>query len=234
MLRLTEVHTFYGNVHALKGTSLSLEEGEIVSLIGANGAGKTTMLRSIVGLAKISSGIIEYQGEKITGLSPGHIVKKGLSLCPQGWRIWRDMTVLENVEMGAYLRRGKSAIRNDMDLVFSLFPILRERRLQLAGTLSGGEQQMLAIGRVLMSRPKTILFDEPSLGLSPMVIEKISEIIKDIHERGVAVLLVEQNAFLALTMSNRAYVLETGRIVLEGKAQELLSNEAVKKAYLGG
>ena len=192
------------------------------------------MMRSIVGLVKISSGIIEYQDEKITGLPPGQIVRKGLSLCPQGWRIWRDMTVLENIEMGAYLRSSKSEIRDDRDLVFSLFPILKDRRLLLAGTLSGGEQQMLAIGRVLMSRPKMILFDEPSLGLSPMMIEKICEIIKDIHERGVTVLLVEQNAFLALTMSSRAYVLETGRIVLEGKAQELLSNEAVKKAYLGG
>lgn len=234
MLKLTNVDTFYGKLQALQGVSLFVEEGEIVSLIGANGAGKTTTLKSVVGLVKISSGSIEYRGEKICGLSPGNILKRGVGLSPEGRNIWGDMTVFENLELGAYLRRKKSEIRDDMDFVFRLFPILKERSLQLAGTLSGGEQQMLAMGRVLMSRPKTVLLDEPSSGLSPLVVEKISDIIKHIHAQGLGVLLVEQNAFLALTLSSRAYVMETGKIVLQGKAEELLSNEDVRRAYLGG
>ena len=233
MLKIEKVQTFYENVQALFDISLEVQEGEMVALIGANGAGKSTTLKSISGLCVPASGTVEFQGKKINGLSPRDIVKMGVSHCPEERRIWPKLTVWENLDMGAYTCKDKKSIQMDMEKIFSLYPVLQERRNQLAGTLSGGEQQMLAIGRAIMSRPKILLLDEPSLGLAPIMIEKTAEMIREIHKKGTTVLLVEQNAFMALTMSDRAYVLEIGKTVLEGKARDLLKNEHVQKAYLG-
>jgi branched-chain amino acid transport system ATP-binding protein len=233
MLKVEKVQTFYGSIQALFGISLEVREGEMVALIGANGAGKSTTLKTISGLCVPASGNVEFQGKKINGRSPRDIVKMGVSHCPEERRVWPKLAVWENLDMGAYTCKDKKSIQMDMEKIFSLYPVLRERRNQLAGTLSGGEQQMLAIGRALMSRPKILLLDEPSLGLGPILVEKTAEMIRDIHKKGTTVLLVEQNAFMALTMSDRAYVLEIGKTVLQGKGKELLQNEHVQKAYLG-
>jgi branched-chain amino acid transport system ATP-binding protein len=233
MLKVEKVQTFYGNVQALFDISLEVKKGEMVALIGANGAGKSTTLKTISGLCVPSSGTVEFQGRKVNGFSPRDIVKMGISHCPEERRIWPKLTVWENLDMGAYTCKDKKLIKVDMEKIFSLYPVLQERRNQSAGTLSGGEQQMLAIGRAIMSRPRILLLDEPSLGLAPILVEKTAEMIRDIHKKGTTVLLVEQNAFMALTMSDRAYVLEIGKTVLEGKGKELLQNEHVQKAYLG-
>ncbi len=233
MLKIERLQAFYGKVQVLFDVSLEVGEGEMVALIGANGAGKSTTLKNISGLSVPSSGFIEFRGRKINGSSPRAIVTMGISHCPEERRVWPRLTVWETLDMGAYTRKDKKAIKEDMDEIFTLYPVLRERRNQTAGTLSGGEQQMWAISRAIMSRPALLLLDEPSLGMAPILVEKTAEMILDIHKRGTTVLLVEQNAFLALTLSDRAYVLETGRTVLEGKGKELLQNEHVKKAYLG-
>ncbi len=205
----------------------------MVALIGANGAGKSTALKTISGLLLPASGSIEFEEKRINGMSPRAIVMMGISHCPEERKIWPRLTVWENLDMGAYTRKDKKSIKEDIDKIFTLYPILRERRNQLAGTLSGGEQQMLAIGRAIMSRPRLLMLDEPSLGLAPLLVEKTAEMISDIHQKGTTILLVEQNAFLALKISDRSYVLETGKTVLEGKGKELLKNEHVQKAYLG-
>jgi len=234
MLEVKDLNIHYGVIHALKDISLNINEGEIVTLIGANGAGKTTTLRAISGLLKPSKGTIKLNGEIIRGISAKDIVKKGISHVPEGRRIFPDMTVLENLELGAYLRKDKKGIKEDLEKVYVRFPILKTRYNQLAGTLSGGEHQMLAMGRALMSKPKLLLLDEPSMGLAPLLVQEIFSIIKDINEAGTTVLLVEQNANMALSIANRAYVIETGTIVLEGDAKELAQSEDIKKAYLGG
>ena len=234
MLALDDVHSLYGNIHALKGVSLEVGEGELVSLIGANGAGKSTTLRTISGLLAPRSGRVLFRGESIAGESPGGIVRRGIAHCPEERKIWPQMTVLEHLEIGAYTRSDTAGIGEDLERVFAYFPRLRERRGQMAGTLSGGEQQMLAIGRALMSRPRLLMFDEPSLGLAPMLVEQIGQIIREINARGITVLLVEQNAFLALSLSQKCYVMETGRIVLAGPSADLMENEFVQRAYLGG
>ena len=234
MLALEDVHSSYGNIHALKGISLEVREGELVSLIGANGAGKSTTLRTISGLLAPRAGRILFQGAAIGGESPGAIVRRGIAHCPEERKIWPEMTVQEHLEVGAFTRRDAARVAEDLDRVHRYFPRLRERRGQLAGTLSGGEQQMLAIGRALMSRPKLLMFDEPSLGLAPMLVEQIGQIIREINAQGITVLLVEQNAFLALALSQKCYVMETGRIVLSGPSAELMENEFVQRAYLGG
>lgn len=232
ILRLENIHTYYGQIEVLKGISLRLSEGEIVCLIGANGAGKSTTLLTISGVTPASMGKIFFRQEEIQQLKPEEIVKEGISQVPEGRRIFPGLTVLENLKMGAYIRKDKE-ISRDMDHLFAIFPILKDRGGQLGGTLSGGEQQMLAIARALMSRPKLLLLDEPSLGLAPLFVEKIFEIIRQINKKGVTILLVEQNAQMALEVADYGYVLETGRIVLESKSGELLKNERVKKAYLG-
>jgi branched-chain amino acid transport system ATP-binding protein len=234
VLALDAVHSFYGSIHALKGISLEVREGELVSLIGANGAGKSTTLRTVSGLLAPRSGRVLFRGMDIAGESPGTIVGRGIAHCPEERKIWPEMTVLEHLELGAFTRRDAGGISDDLDRVFGYFPRLAERRPQLAGTLSGGEQQMLAIGRALMSRPKLLMFDEPSLGLAPMLVAQIGEIIREINLQGLTVLLVEQNAFLALSLSQKCYVLETGRIALSGSSAELMENEFVQRAYLGG
>lgn len=234
MLRLIDVETHYGNIRALKGISLTIGEGEIVALIGANGAGKTTTLMSISGIVPISEGQILFNGEPIEKDDPDKIVAAGISQAPEGRRIFPGLSVLENLELGAFLRKDHQQIKKDIKYVFKLFPILNERRHQAGGTLSGGEQQMLAISRSLMARPKLLLLDEPSLGLSPLMTNQIFEIIKRINaEVQMTIFLVEQNAFMALKMAHRAYVMENGTITLEGKAADLLNNVEVKKAYLG-
>ena len=233
VLELNDIHTYYGAIHALKGVSLRVGAGEIVTLIGANGAGKSTTLRSINGLNHPKQGTITFQGEDITNASPHTIVKNGIAQSPEGRRLFPRMTVTENLEMGAFQRRDHVAIREDMERVFELFPRLHERRTQKAGTMSGGEQQMCAIGRALMARPKLLMLDEPSMGLAPIFVEKIFEIVREINAQGTPVLLVEQNALMALDTADRAYVLETGRISLEGPASELKTNPSVQKAYLG-
>ena len=234
MLRLEDLRAAYGPVEALKGVSLEVGEGELVTLIGANGAGKTTTLKAISGVLRSTRGRITFGGADIRRLSPGEILKRGIAHCPEGRRVFPYMTVRENLDMGAYVRSDAGAVRDDLDRVFALFPILRERLAQVAGTLSGGEQQMLAIGRALMSRPRLILFDEPSLGLAPTIIQRVFETIAEIRGRGTTVLMVEQNAHLALKIADRGYVLETGTIALHGKAAELAENEHVRRAYLGG
>ncbi|NLH27017.1 MAG: ABC transporter ATP-binding protein [Syntrophomonadaceae bacterium] len=234
LLNLEDVNVHYGAIWALKGINLTVGEGEIVSLIGANGAGKSTTLRAISGVIKTSSGRISYQGEDITKTPAHDIVKKGIAQVPEGRRIFANLTVMENLELGAYIRRDAKGIKQDMEMVLDRFPRLRERISQIAGTLSGGEQQMLAIGRALMTRPKLMLLDEPSMGLAPLLVKEIFSIIQEINQDGTTILLVEQNARMALQIAHRAYVLETGRIVLEGSAQKLASHEDVKKAYLGG
>ena len=233
MLKIDDLKVRYGGIEAVKGISFEVPEGAIVTLIGANGAGKSTTLRTIAGLVKPASGRIHLQAEDITGMSPDKIVTRGITLVPEGRRVFPDLTVLENLKVGAYLRRNKNEIEHDLQWVYDLFPRLKERSWQAAGTLSGGEQQMLAVGRALMSRPKLIMMDEPSLGLAPIIVKGIFDIIKEINRMGVTVLLIEQNANMALKIADVGYVLETGRITLTGSGQELLRNEDVKKAYLG-
>ena len=236
LLEVRDLHVKYGAVEALKGVSIDVDEGEIVTLIGANGAGKTTMLKTISGLRPIASGSISFDGRDIGGVPAHRLVEMGLCQAPEGRGIFPGMTVLENLEMGAYARRdrAKAALAPDLERVFELFPRLRERRRQSGGTLSGGEQQMLAIGRALMARPKLLLLDEPSMGLAPMLVAQIFRIIGDINEQGTTILLVEQNAAQALQRAGRAYVLETGRMVRSADARALLDDESVKAAYLGG
>jgi branched-chain amino acid transport system ATP-binding protein len=233
MLEIADIHTYYGNIQALRGVSLRIGEGEIVTLIGANGAGKTTTLMSISGVTPPKRGTVSFLGQDVTRLSTERIVSLGITQVPEGRMIFPRLTVKENLLMGGYLRRDKAGIRADEDKVYGLFPVLFERRTQMGGTLSGGEQQMLAIGRALLARPKLLLLDEPSLGLAPLVVENIFEIIKQINADGVTVLLVEQNAQMALHIAHRAYVLETGRITLEGAARDLLNDPKVRSAYLG-
>lgn len=232
-LEVREVSTFYGKIEALKKVSLYLEKGEIVTIIGANGAGKTTILRTISGLLHPKFGKIFFKGKSIEKLPPEKIVSLGISHCPEGRRIFPTLTVVENLKIGAWTRKNKKEIETDIERIFSIFPILKERRNQSGGTLSGGEQQMLAIGRALMTKPEVLLLDEPSLGLAPKVVEKIFEIIKEINKQGMSILLVEQNANIALHIAKRGYVIETGKIILTDTSKNLLNNENVKKAYLG-
>lgn len=234
MLRIENINVYYGAIHAIKGISLDVPEGEIVALIGSNGAGKSTTLRTISGLMKPKTGKILYDGRDIAGMPAHNIVGKGLCQVPEGRHVFANMTVMENLELGAYLRKDKKEIAKDLELVFEKFPRLLERKEQIAGTLSGGEQQMLAMGRALMSKPKLLLLDEPSMGLAPLLVREIFNIIKEINDSGTTILLVEQNANMALSIADKAYVLETGRITLSGTARELASSEAVRKAYLGG
>jgi len=234
MLEVNNIDVHYGVIQALKGVSLKVNEGEIVVLIGANGAGKTTTLRTISGLKAPTQGTILLNGVDITNTSAQERVKMGISHVPEGRRVFPGLTVLENLELGAYLRKDRDGIAQDLEMVYQHFPILRERRKQLAGTLSGGEQQMLAIGRALMSRPKILFLDEPSMGLAPILVQEIFDIINNINKAGTTVLLVEQNANMALQIADRAYVMETGSIVLSGTGSELMKSEDIKKAYLGG
>ncbi|MDR3590631.1 MAG: ABC transporter ATP-binding protein [Negativicutes bacterium] len=234
MLKVENLHTYYGNIHALKGISLEVSAGEIVTLIGSNGAGKTTTVKTIAGLLPSADGYVEFDGQDISETAPDKIVRAGISLVPEGRQVFPYMTVLENLEMGAYTRSGGAAgLKESFDQVYQLFPKLWERRRQQAGTLSGGEQQMLAIGRALMAKPKLLLLDEPSLGLSPLLVESIFSLIKEINRQGMPVLLIEQNARMALMIAHRGYILETGRILLSDAAGELLSRDEVRKAYLG-
>ncbi len=234
MLEVNDINVYYGAIHAVKGISLTVGDGEIVTLIGSNGAGKTTTLQTISGILTPKTGSIKFDGEELVGVPAHKIVGKGLVQVPEGRHVFSNMSVMENLDMGAYLRKDKDGIEKDRKRVFELFPRLYERRSQMAGTLSGGEQQMLAMGRALMSRPKTLLMDEPSMGLAPLLVKEIFSIIRNIHEEGTTVLLVEQNANMALSIADRAYVLETGRIVLSGTAAEMAASEEVRKAYLGG
>ena len=234
MLEVKNIDVYYGAIHALKQLSLEVEQGSIVTLIGANGAGKTTTLKTISGLLRPKKGEVVFKGEEISKLPPEKVVEKGISQVPEGRRVFSSLTVLENLELGAYLRKDKKGVAEDMENVFFRFPRLKERRKQLAGTLSGGEQQMLAIGRALMARPELLLMDEPSMGLAPLLVKEIFEIIKDINKKGTTILLVEQNANIALSIADKAYVLETGEIALQGPASELINSEKVKQAYLGG
>ena len=233
MLKIENLHVAYGGIQALRGISLDVPDGKIVTLIGANGAGKSTTLRTISGLVKATSGSISWNGEELLGKPIDKIVTSGIAMSPEGRRVFPDMTVLENLKIGAYLRKDKAEIQKDIEWVYSLFPRLEERHWQLAGTLSGGEQQMLAVGRALMSRPKLMMLDEPSLGLAPLVVQDIFSIIREINRQGVTVLLVEQNANMALKIADQAYVLETGNITMSGTGAELLVNEKVREAYLG-
>ena len=233
ILELTDVHTYYGSIHAIKGVSLEVREGEVVTLLGSNGAGKSTTLRSINGLNRPRQGSIRFQGRDITSVPAHEIVKRGIAQSPEGRRLFPRMTVVENLELGAFQRSDRDGIRDDLERVFDLFPRLQERRSQKAGTMSGGEQQMCAIGRALMARPKLLLLDEPSLGLAPIFVERIFEIVKTINEQGTSILLVEQNALMALDHADRGYVLETGRVALADTAAALKTNEQVRKTYLG-
>ena len=233
MLKVNDINVYYGSIHAIKGVSFEVNDGEIVTLIGANGAGKSTTLNTIAGLLHTQTGSVEFLGEKINGVPPHTIVSKGLALVPEGRRVFLQMTVEENLEMGAYTRPGSEVDPGIAD-VYERFPRLKERRRQIAGTLSGGEQQMLAMGRALMSRPKLLMLDEPSMGLAPILVEQIFDIIRELHRSGTTVLLVEQNAQMALSIADRGYVLETGKIVATGTGRELLNDDAVKRAYLGG
>ena len=233
MLKIENLHVAYGGIQALRGISLEVPDGKIVTLIGANGAGKSTTLRTITGLVKAQSGSIQWNGQELLGKSIDQVISSGIAMSPEGRRVFADLTVLENLKIGAYLRKDKAEIEKDLQWVYSLFPRLQERSWQAAGTLSGGEQQMLAVGRALMSRPKLMMLDEPSLGLAPLVVQDIFTIIGEINRQGVTVLLVEQNANMALKIADLAYVLETGRITLSGTGGELLANEKVKEAYLG-
>ncbi|MFZ2446504.1 MAG: ABC transporter ATP-binding protein [Syntrophobacteraceae bacterium] len=234
MLTVKSVHTYYGNIHALKGVSLHVRQGEIVTLVGANGAGKSTLVNTICGMAKPARGRIEFSGEPIEGLAPENIVKKGIALVPEGRQIFSAMTVEANLLMGGFIHRGNPArVREDMDRLYERFPILRSRNRQLAGTLSGGEQQMLAISRALMSRPRLLVLDEPSMGLAPLMVKMILEIIRELKDEGRTILLIEQNARAALKIADRGYVLEIGKVVLQGEGQELLEHREVRRAYLG-
>ena len=233
MLELRDVHSYYGNIHALKGISFTVEDGEIVTLIGANGAGKSTTLRTIQGLMRPRQGTVILNGVALEKLPTDQIVAQGVSQAPEGRQIFPRMTVLENLEMGAYQRKDKEGIQKDLNRVFELFPRLKERIRQAGGTLSGGEQQMLAMGRAMMARPKVLMLDEPSLGLAPILVEQIFDIVKEINEQGTTILLVEQNAMMALAVATRGYVLEVGHIVLQGTGEELMNNKQVQDTYLG-
>ncbi|KOP80022.1 ABC transporter ATP-binding protein [Cytobacillus solani] len=234
MLKVDQLDVFYGNIHALKGVSLDVQEGEIVTLIGANGAGKSTLLKTLSGLLKPKNGTIQYLSNTIAGKPAQEIVKAGISHVPEGRRVFSNMTVEENLELGAFLRKDSKEIQKDIQKVYTTFPRLLERRKQLSGTLSGGEQQMLAMGRAIMAKPKLLLLDEPSMGLAPLMVKTIFEIIEDINRGGTTILLVEQNAHMALSVANRAYVIETGRVTVSGTAAELQASEEIKNAYLGG
>lgn len=233
MLKVEDINVYYGNIHAIKGVSFEVNEGEIVTLIGANGAGKSTTLNTVAGLLKPATGNIEFEGNSLLGIPAHKIVGKGMALCPEGRRIFLQLSVQENLEMGAYTR-STGEIADLIANVYDRFPRLKERHKQVAGTLSGGEQQMLAMGRALMSKPKLMMLDEPSMGLAPILVEKIFQIIEELNKAGTTILLVEQNAQMALSIADRSYVLETGRIVTSGTGEELLHNDAVRKAYLGG
>ena len=234
MLKINDINVFYGNIQALKGVSLEINEGEIVTLIGANGAGKSTLLKTISGLLKPKNGDILFEGQSISGKVAQAIVKKGLSHVPEGRRVFANMTVEENLELGAYLRKDKKGIQEDFEKVYNLFPRLLERKKQHAGTLSGGEQQMLAMGRALMAKPRLLILDEPSMGLAPLLVKTIFRIIQEINKSGTTILLVEQNANMALSIADRAYVIETGKIVLHGTSDELNQSDQIRMAYLGG
>lgn len=233
MLKVNDINVFYGNIHAIKGISFEVNEGEIVTLIGANGAGKSTTLNTVAGLLKPTSGSIEFEGSSLLNIPAHKIVSRGMALCPEGRRIFLQLTVQENLEMGAYTR-SSSEVADLIASVYERFPRLKERYKQVAGTLSGGEQQMLAMGRALMSKPKLMMLDEPSMGLAPILVEKIFQIIEELNKSGTTILLVEQNAQMALSIAHRSYVLETGRIMTSGTGEELLHDDAVRKAYLGG
>lgn len=234
ILRVANLNVYYGAIHAIKDISFEVKEGEIVTLIGANGAGKTTTLQSISGLLPVKSGSIVFQKQELTNIPANRIVEKGLAQSPEGRRVFTAMSVEENLEMGAYLQKDEASIQASMEEIYQLFPRLEERKDQLAGTLSGGEQQMLAIGRAMMSKPKLLMLDEPSMGLAPILVDQIFQIIQELHARGTTILLVEQNAQAALSIADRSYVMETGRIVMEGTGRELLHSPDIKKAYLGG
>ncbi|WML24406.1 ABC transporter ATP-binding protein [Neobacillus sp. OS1-33] len=234
MLKVNDINVYYGNIHALKGVSLEIHQGEIVTLIGANGAGKSTLLQTISGLLKPKNGEVVFDNEHVAGKVPQLIVKRGISQVPEGRRVFSNMSVEENLELGAYLRKDKKGIQEDFEKVFQLFPRLLERRKQLSGTLSGGEQQMLAMGRALMARPRLLLLDEPSMGLAPLLVKTIFKIIEEINKTGTTILLVEQNANMALSIADRAYVIETGKIVASGTAEELNQSDQIRNAYLGG
>jgi branched-chain amino acid transport system ATP-binding protein len=232
LLRLTNVDTYYGQIHILQGANLEVGAGELVCLLGGNASGKSTTLKTILGIVRPRNGTVEFDGEDVTHRPTSYRINRGMAIVPENRRLFAPMTVAENLEMGAYLRRGKD-LKEDLERVHSIFPLLYERRNQLAGTLSGGEQQMVAMGRALMSRPKLMLMDEPSMGLAPVLVERSFEIIRDVHEAGVAILVVEQNANVSLSIADRGYVLSTGRVVLTGTASELLRDENLRKAYLG-
>lgn len=234
MLKVEDLNVYYGSIHALKGVSLHVDQGEIVTLIGANGAGKSTLLKTLSGLLKPKSGTIDYLNDSIAGKPAQAIVKSGISHVPEGRRVFAEMSVEENIELGAFLRTDKAGIQQDLGKVYDIFPRLHERRKQSAGTLSGGEQQMLAMGRAIMAKPKLLLLDEPSMGLAPLMVQTIFEVVKDINKEGTTILLVEQNANMALSVANRAYVIETGKVILSGTPDELQASEEIKKAYLGG
>ncbi len=233
LLKVDDIHVYYGSIHAIKGVSFEVNEGEIVTLIGANGAGKSTTLNTVSGLLKPRMGMISFKGESIVGMGASRIVAKGMALCPEGRRVFQQMTVRENLEMGGFTRPAEE-IPASLEDVFKRFPRLKEREKQVAGTLSGGEQQMLAMGRALMSKPTLLMLDEPSMGLAPILVEQIFDIIKELHAAGVTILLVEQNAQMALSVANRAYVLGTGKITISGDAEQVLNDDRVRAAYLGG
>ena len=233
LLKVDDIHVYYGSIHAIKGVSFEVNEGEIVTLIGANGAGKSTTLNTVSGLLKPRLGMISFKGESIVGMGASRIVAKGMALCPEGRRVFQQMTVRENLEMGGFTRPAEE-IPASLEDVFKRFPRLKEREKQVAGTLSGGEQQMLAMGRALMSKPTLLMLDEPSMGLAPILVEQIFDIIKELHAAGVTILLVEQNAQMALSVANRAYVLGTGKITISGDAEQVLNDDRVRAAYLGG
>jgi branched-chain amino acid transport system ATP-binding protein len=233
LLRLENVDTYYGQIHILENLNLYVGEGELVSLLGGNASGKSTTLKTILGLVRPRTGSVQFRGEEITGRTTSYRIQRGMAIVPENRRLFGPMTVLENLEMGAFLNRDSKGRKEDFERVYTLFPLLHERRQQLAGTLSGGEQQMVAMGRALMARPKLLLMDEPSMGLAPILVERSFEIIQQVHESGVAMLVVEQNANMALSIADRGYVLSTGRLVLSGSADELLQHEDLRKAYLG-
>ncbi len=233
LLKVSNLKVSYGGIQAVKGVDFEVHEGELVSLIGSNGAGKTTTMKAITGILPINAGDIEYLGKSIKGQGPWDLVKQGLAMVPEGRGVFTRMTIIENLQMGAYIRDDKAGITADMERMFTIFPRLRERKDQLAGTMSGGEQQMLAMGRALMSRPKVLLLDEPSMGLSPIMVDKIFEVVKDVYAQGVTVLLVEQNASRALSIANRGYVMESGIVTMSGEAKDMLNDPKVRAAYLG-
>jgi branched-chain amino acid transport system ATP-binding protein len=233
LLRLKNIDTYYGEIHILENLNLNVREGELVSLLGGNASGKSTTLKTILGLVQPRNGSVEFRGEEVTGRNTSYRIRQGMAIVPENRRLFGPMTVLENLEMGAYLIRDTKGRQEDFERVYTLFPLLHERRSQLAGTLSGGEQQMVAMGRALMARPKLLLMDEPSMGLAPILVERSFEIIQQVHQSGVAMLVVEQNANMALSIADRGYVLSTGRLVLQGPANELLQHEDLRKAYLG-